>query len=166
MPATKWPAFLYHIDTYDPKDPERGLFRGYILYRVFNSIFFGASSAFDGKIQPKSIAVKNRMQRVTGHHIAYAAVQARFVLSASDTWNHNDDDFCDAEFYSEIVDYFKDNPEDERVIRLLESWNKKVFGHPQGRQDSAVVKEAPITQDGSNTPPSSTSIVRAARKAP
>ncbi|KAF9067796.1 hypothetical protein BDP27DRAFT_1328245 [Rhodocollybia butyracea] len=148
IPATEWPAFLYHIDTYDPKDPERS-----------KAIFY-TGSAFNGKIQPKSIAVKNGMQRVTGRHIAYAAVQARFALSASDTWNHNDDDFCDAEFYSEIVDYFEDDPKDERGIRLLESWNKKVFGHPQGRQDSAVVKEAPITQDVSNAPPSSTSIIR------
>ncbi|KAF9030260.1 hypothetical protein BDP27DRAFT_1349166, partial [Rhodocollybia butyracea] len=73
--ASKWPAFLYNVDMYDLKDPERGLFRGFILYRVFYSIFFGASSAFNGKIQPKSIADKNGMQKVTGRHIAYTGVQ-------------------------------------------------------------------------------------------
>ncbi|KAF9063187.1 hypothetical protein BDP27DRAFT_1405920 [Rhodocollybia butyracea] len=46
MPATEWPALLYNIDAYNPKDPEHGL--------SSKAIFFGASFAFNGKIQPKS----------------------------------------------------------------------------------------------------------------
>ncbi|KAF9059294.1 hypothetical protein BDP27DRAFT_1431569 [Rhodocollybia butyracea] len=96
-------------------------------------------------VSQKSIPVKNGMQRVTSRHIAYAVVQARFALSISDTWNYDDDDFSDAESYLEILDYFEDDPKDERAVHLLEGWNKKVFGHPQGRQDSAIVKETLIT---------------------
>ncbi|KAF9064662.1 hypothetical protein BDP27DRAFT_1333138 [Rhodocollybia butyracea] len=93
--------FLYNVDIYDPKDPERGLFRGYILYRVIRLF------------QLKSMAVKNGMQKVTSRHMTYAAVQACFALSASETWNHDNDNFSDAEFYSKIADY---DPGDERVV--------------------------------------------------
>ncbi|KAF9065569.1 hypothetical protein BDP27DRAFT_1424656 [Rhodocollybia butyracea] len=103
------------------------------------AIFFGASFAFDGKIQPKSTPVKNGMQEV---------VVILHTLLSSDT-----------EFYSENVDNFEDDPEAERVIHLLESWDRKIFGHPQGRQDSAIVKEAPVSRNGSKTPPSTTLIV-------
>ncbi|KAF9023718.1 hypothetical protein BDP27DRAFT_1438415 [Rhodocollybia butyracea] len=103
------------------------------------AIFFGASFAFNGKIQPKSTPVKNGMQEV---------VVILHTLLSSNT-----------EFYSENVDNFEDDPEAERVIHLLESWDRKIFGHPQGRQDSAIVKEAPVSRNGSKTPPSTTSIV-------
>ncbi|KAF9061057.1 hypothetical protein BDP27DRAFT_1369993 [Rhodocollybia butyracea] len=111
MPASEWLAFLYNFDMYDLKVPEHGLFRGFILYRVFNSIFFGASSAFNGRVQQK---VHSRQE----WHAKYAFrllffCLARFALSYSDTWNRNDDDFSDAELYSEIVDCFEDDPKDE-----------------------------------------------------
>ncbi|KAF9064394.1 hypothetical protein BDP27DRAFT_1425866 [Rhodocollybia butyracea] len=64
-------------------------------------------------------------KKVTSHHIAYAAVQVCFALSARDTWNRDDNNFSDAEVYLEIVDYFEGDPEVERVVHLLERWDKK-----------------------------------------
>lgn len=97
MLSSDWPAFLY--DEYEAcdNDPESGLFLGSLLYRVrmpffplvcsyvhlylrytvqvFCAIFFGPNTVMDGKFKKNSIADRNGMRRITGRHIAYAAVQ-------------------------------------------------------------------------------------------
>ncbi|KAJ3924267.1 MAG: hypothetical protein NXY57DRAFT_970320 [Lentinula lateritia] len=124
MLSSDWPAFLY--DEYEAcdNDPESGLFLGSLLYRVFCAIFFGPNTVMDGKFKKNSIADRNGMRRITGRHIAYAAVQTRFALSTNDKWNHDEDYFIYSEFYQDIVDYFESDPEDEVVVNVLKSWNE------------------------------------------
>ncbi|KAE9384942.1 hypothetical protein BT96DRAFT_982178 [Gymnopus androsaceus JB14] len=130
--ATDFPAFLYNQDSIDENDPEAGLFEGYLLIRVFFAIFFGKSSALTGQYQKNSIAHRNGMKRVTGRHIAYAAVQARFALSDKDNWKDDDDHFRYSDFYNEIINVFEDDPKDEKIIETLNFWNQLVFGNTDG----------------------------------
>ncbi|KAJ3964554.1 hypothetical protein EV361DRAFT_811989, partial [Lentinula raphanica] len=67
------------------------------------------------------------MKKVTGRNIAYAALQARFALSAVEKWNIPDGHFDYQDFYNEIVDYFEEFPEDEQSISTLDYWNRCVF---------------------------------------
>lgn len=79
------------------------------------------------------------MKHVTGHHIAYAAVQvclfftlatfiiifqARFALSDKDNWQDNDDHFCYSDFYNEIVNVFEDDLDDKVILETLIFWNQ------------------------------------------
>lgn len=77
-----FPTFLYEYETaYDEQNEDIGLFRGFLLVRVFRHIFTGPTSAMDPKTKPnKSKAKKFRLTKVTGRMIAYASVQVRFIL--------------------------------------------------------------------------------------
>ncbi|KAE9403743.1 hypothetical protein BT96DRAFT_917315, partial [Gymnopus androsaceus JB14] len=66
------------------------------------------------------------MRKVTGRNIAYAAVQARFGISVAEKWDALDGHFNYADFYTEIVDFFEDYPDDKSVVDLLEWWNEYV----------------------------------------
>ena len=77
-----FPCFLYENETvYDEQNEDIGLFRGFLLVRVFRHIFTGPISGMDPKAKPnKSKAKKFRLTKVTGRMIAYASVQVRFIL--------------------------------------------------------------------------------------
>ncbi|KAE9385941.1 hypothetical protein BT96DRAFT_928557 [Gymnopus androsaceus JB14] len=124
--ATDWPAFLYDPAKADLDDVEQGLFTGDLLLHVFFAIFFGKSSALTGKFRKNSVADRNGMRKVTGRNIAYAAVQARFGISIAEKWDALDGHFNYADFYTEIVDFFEDYPDDKSVVDLLEWWNEYV----------------------------------------
>ena len=75
----EFPSFLYEIETaYDGENEDIGLFRGFLLVRVYRHIFTGPSSAMNptAKVN-KSKARKFRLTEVTGRTIAYACVQVR-----------------------------------------------------------------------------------------
>lgn len=80
-----FPSFLYENDTvYDEQNEDIGLFRGFLLVRVFRHIFTGPSSAMDPKTKVnKSKAKKFRLTKVTGRMIAYASVQ---VCLSTHSW--------------------------------------------------------------------------------
>ncbi|KAJ3725394.1 hypothetical protein C8R42DRAFT_576528, partial [Lentinula raphanica] len=122
--ATDWPAFLYDQWQVDKENIEIGLFTGELLFSVFYAIFFGIGSATSGDYRKNSIAARNGMRKVTGRNIAYAAIQARFALSAIEKWNIEDAHFDYQVFYNEIVDFFEEFPEDEQAVWTLEYWNK------------------------------------------
>jgi hypothetical protein len=72
-----FPSFLYEKDMlYDEDNDDLGLFRGYLLIRVYRHIFTGPSSAMDpmAKVN-KSKTRKFKLTEVTGKTIAYASVQ-------------------------------------------------------------------------------------------
>jgi hypothetical protein len=74
-----FPSFLYEKETvYDKDNEDLGLFRGYLLVRVYRHIFTGPSSAMDtmAKVN-KSKARKFKLTEVTGRTIAYTSVQVR-----------------------------------------------------------------------------------------
>jgi hypothetical protein len=78
-----FPSFLYEIETaYDEENEDIGLFRGFLLVRVYRHIFTGPSSAMNptAKVN-KSKARKFRLTEVTGRTIAYACVQVRDCVS-------------------------------------------------------------------------------------
>ncbi|KAJ3833193.1 hypothetical protein F5878DRAFT_665856 [Lentinula raphanica] len=130
--ATDWPAFLYDQWQVDKENIEIGLFTGELLFSVFYAIFFGIGSATSGDYRKNLIAARNGMRKVTGRNIAYAAIQARFALSAIEKWNIEDAHFDYQVFYNEIVDFFEEFPEDEQAVWTLEYWNKCVFNHKDG----------------------------------
>jgi hypothetical protein len=79
-----FPSFLYESGTaYDEENEDVGLFRGFLLVRVYRHIFTGPSSAMNptAKVN-KSKARKFKLTEVTGRTIAYASVQVRDYFSA------------------------------------------------------------------------------------
>ena len=77
-----FPSFLYENETaYDEENEDIGLFRGFLLVRVFRHIFTGPTSAMDPKTKAKkSKAKKFRLTKVTRRMIAYASVQVCFLI--------------------------------------------------------------------------------------
>jgi len=77
-----FPSFLYESDTaYDEENEDIGLFRGFLLVRVFRHIFTGPSSAMDPRAKAnKYKAKKFKLTKVTGRTIAYACVQVRYFF--------------------------------------------------------------------------------------
>jgi hypothetical protein len=77
-----FPSFLYETETaYDEENEDIGLFRGFLLVRVFRHIFTGPTSAMEPKTKVnKSKAKKFRLTKVTGRMIAYASIQVRFLI--------------------------------------------------------------------------------------
>ena len=77
------PSFLYESGiVYDEENEDKGLFRGFLLVRVYRHIFTGPSSAMNptAKVN-KSKAKKFQLTQVTGRTIAYACVQVRNCFS-------------------------------------------------------------------------------------
>ena len=77
------PSFLYENETaYDRENEDMGLFRGFLLVRVYRHIFTGPSSAMNptAKVN-KTKARKFKLTEVTGRTIAYASVQVRDCFS-------------------------------------------------------------------------------------
>jgi hypothetical protein len=72
-----FPSFLYEKETlYDKDNEDLGLFRGYLLVRVYRHIFTGPSSAINPMTKVnKSKAKKFNLTKVTGRTIGYASVQ-------------------------------------------------------------------------------------------
>jgi hypothetical protein len=76
-------SFLYESETvYDQENEDLGLFRGFLLVRVYRHIFTGPSSAMNptAKVN-KSKARKFKLTEITGRTIAYASVQVRDCFS-------------------------------------------------------------------------------------
>ncbi|KAF8422779.1 hypothetical protein L210DRAFT_3325190, partial [Boletus edulis BED1] len=109
--SNSWPAFLYEGETYDPKDPRKGLFKNLLLLKAFKHIFTSPSSALKTDIesehttQPKrqcklnecrtcsDVATLLGMKTISLRAIAYIAVQLCFALSSCGSWRITDGDF-------------------------------------------------------------------------
>jgi len=76
-----FPSFLYENETfYDEDNKDIGLFRSYLLVRVYRHIFTGPTSAMNPAAKAnKSKAKKFKLTEVTGRTIAYASVQVRYL---------------------------------------------------------------------------------------
>jgi hypothetical protein len=137
-----FPSFLYESEThYDADNEDIGLFRGYLLVRVYRHIFTGPSSA----LKPAAKVNKTKAKRfglteVTGRTIAYASVQVRrlqlsshflihyyqayVALSSMSLWGSSDNLFNLQLFYDVIVEMFERDPQDPWVVDTLEWWKK------------------------------------------
>jgi len=68
------------------------------------------------------------MTRFIGRHIAYAAVQAMFLLSTVEAWVADDGAFSLQEFFNEVLGPFEDDPEYPWVVSTLAWYDQEVFG--------------------------------------
>jgi len=131
--AADWPAFLYdnEANSYSADEIDKGLLRGHFLLRVYRHIFRGPACALDpfsskGK---GGNAKLHGLTQATPRTIAYAAVQARFVLTTRDSWDTiTDDDEVDAvELYENIVKLFTMDPTSQWAIETLDWFTQQVF---------------------------------------
>jgi hypothetical protein len=78
-----FPSFLYENDSvYDPENEDAGLFRGFLLVRVYRHIFTGPTSAMDPNVKANKFKAKKfKLTKVTGRTIAYACIQVLFFFS-------------------------------------------------------------------------------------
>lgn len=137
-----FPSFLYESETfYDEGNEDIGLFRGYLLVRVYRHIFTGPTSAMNPAAKAnKSKAKKFKLTEVTGRTIAYASVQvcrlrlanhflinyheAYVALSSMSQWGSSDNLFNLQLFYDAVVEMFERNPKDPWVVDTLEWWKQ------------------------------------------
>ncbi|KIM61043.1 hypothetical protein SCLCIDRAFT_123089, partial [Scleroderma citrinum Foug A] len=145
--AHTWPAFLYPKVQYDPQHLSRGLFKGELLVRAFQCIFTSPSSACEeldaenNSGQPHArkacktvcgtrvrcdVAGLLKMRLVQPCAIAYIAVQVRFALSSSSSWELRDNNFDYKIFYNNIVDWFecpRSQAKGQEIEELLLWWD-------------------------------------------
>ncbi|KAJ7847323.1 hypothetical protein B0H14DRAFT_3453808 [Mycena olivaceomarginata] len=123
---------------YNPDDMEDGLLEGSTLFAVVKHIYQGPSTALkhEGFTRGRAEnAVLNGITALTGHDIAYVAVQARFELSSQDQWGHMDGNLSYRDFYWSIVDLLKG----EEGQEIINRFNMKVFGTKSSSKKSAPV---------------------------
>ncbi|KAF7364528.1 hypothetical protein MVEN_00321800 [Mycena venus] len=140
--GTEMPYLMYrdgHV--YNPDDMEDGLLEGSTLFAVAKHIYQGPSTALkhDGFTRGKAgNAALNGITALTGHDVAYVAVQARFGLLSQDQWGHMDGNFSYRDFYWSIVDLLKG----EEGQEIIDRFNMKVFGTKSSSKKSAPVVAA------------------------
>ncbi|KAF4597891.1 hypothetical protein EYR38_006283 [Pleurotus pulmonarius] len=127
--ASIWPSFVYEDGSYDPDNMDHGLLRGRLLVRVMRHIFTGPNTAMkpSQKLARGCNARKLAITQVTPNMIAYAAVQARVMLSAANSWTNEDGDFILSVFYDRIINLFRDDEGGEWTQQTLGWWNRQVF---------------------------------------
>ncbi|SJL06847.1 uncharacterized protein ARMOST_10189 [Armillaria ostoyae] len=131
--ASYWPSFLYCQKLHKPNDIESGLMRGYLLLQVFQHIFCSTEDPTkQGGTKCRNVAKINRMHKITGHHIAYAACQTRYALCAKDSWTKRDGAFDMDAFYMAIINLFEEYPDDKWATATLAWWNEQVFSDAEG----------------------------------
>ncbi|KAI9446932.1 hypothetical protein BJY52DRAFT_1420586 [Lactarius psammicola] len=130
------PAFLYEDPTkYNPDDVLQGFMRGYFLIWCCRTIFIGPKSGLHG---PSTMATPTRtgvagiygLLTITVPMIVYSATQARFALSAQQTWTGKEHHFDYEEFFETLLQVFElDN---DWCKETLSWWNEQIFGHTDG----------------------------------
>ncbi|KAF8321449.1 hypothetical protein F5887DRAFT_899522, partial [Amanita rubescens] len=100
------PVFCYDESKYDPENPKQGLLQGHFLLRVYRHVFSGPSSALQNKTKGRSSrGQKNsRLPAPTPETIGYAAILARWALSASPLFGEEDINFRLDDFYYCILE--------------------------------------------------------------
>ncbi|KAG2755824.1 hypothetical protein P692DRAFT_201685111, partial [Suillus brevipes Sb2] len=138
-----FPSFLYEKYTANVDNLEAGLFKGQILVQGYKAVFTSPSSAKDieGDGDGADVIINNRRARRAGWGLKVKK-HVRFALSSITSWRTIDGDFDYVHFWRSIVDFFERPPGREarrRVDKLLEWWNRKVFGssHRQNLSDAA-----------------------------
>ncbi|KAF4600365.1 hypothetical protein EYR38_004990 [Pleurotus pulmonarius] len=121
---TDWPAFLYDASAYDKDDPAAGLFKHQVLIKILRHVLIGPSAAKSNSrvtLPRRCNAGIIGISKIDSNLIAYAACQARFILSAQTDWGQTDGKFDGGAFYDRITNYFKTGLEqgDETVTALL-----------------------------------------------
>ncbi|KAK0447142.1 hypothetical protein EV421DRAFT_1901259 [Armillaria borealis] len=113
----------------EPEKPMARIFQGYVLVRFFCHIFLGNGlPERQGKTNGRdTVATRHGMTAVTGHHIAYAATQARYCIGTVDKWQQFDGGFDLWQFFWSIVDFFEGEDKDDSAEEILSWWNKEVF---------------------------------------
>ncbi|KAG1761768.1 hypothetical protein EDD22DRAFT_779270 [Suillus occidentalis] len=137
-----FPSFLYEKYTANLDNLEAGLFKGQILVQGYKAVFTSPSSAkdIDGDGDGADVIENNRRARRAGWGLKVKK-HVRFALSSITSWRTIDGDFDYVQFWRSIVDFFERPPGREarrRVNKLLEWWNRKVFGrsHRQNLSDA------------------------------
>ncbi|KAJ7668961.1 hypothetical protein B0H17DRAFT_1209840 [Mycena rosella] len=122
--ASRYPSCFYADGSYDPKDPEKGLFRSPFLLRVVRHIWTTPSSAMDGADKLRGNARAHGQFKVIGRMIGYGCVQGRTMLCTSD-WADKDGAYNYEKLFNSVVELFESDTTDPWVTETLQ-WG--VFG--------------------------------------
>ncbi|KAJ7678370.1 hypothetical protein B0H17DRAFT_1206824 [Mycena rosella] len=161
LTAGKYPSCFYPEGTYDPADPEKGLFRSPFLLRVLRNIWTTPSSAMGGADRLKAISNARAHGKfsIDGRMIGYGCTQARTMLSTSD-WTPKDGTYDYEKLFNQVVKLFEDDPADPWVIETLQWYQDGVFG----KISSGGADDDDNEEDDSDSESSSIRAHRAARR--
>ena len=140
--AFSWPAFCYDESLYDPSDPMKGLFRGFLLERIYRFLFTGPSTTFGHKSSGRlPRGVLHGLQKPTAETIAYTAVmvsilctstsstdylEARWALSSAARWSDEDFGFRLDDFFTQIMNTLDpDFPDAD--LNVSAEWRQDTF---------------------------------------
>ncbi|KAJ7635899.1 hypothetical protein B0H17DRAFT_1217205 [Mycena rosella] len=130
LKASEFPSFFWEDNSYDPNDLDKGLLRGHLLLRVLRHIWTARGSALCGLDNGEVPAICNARAHgvfvVDPEMIAYAAVQARTMLSTSE-WKVRDGPYDYKELFESILKLFAD-PDDPWAKDTLQWYQRQVFG--------------------------------------
>ncbi|KAF8727154.1 hypothetical protein AX14_007553 [Amanita brunnescens Koide BX004] len=145
--AFSWPAFCYDESLYDPSDPMKGLFRGFLLERIYRFLFTGPSTTFGHKSSGRlPCGVLHGLQKPTAETIAYTAVMARWALSSAARWSDEDFGFRLDDFFTQIMNTLDpDFPDAD--LNVSAEWRQDTFQWweehvPELRKRSASKKKS------------------------
>ncbi|KAI0069760.1 hypothetical protein K474DRAFT_1680683 [Panus rudis PR-1116 ss-1] len=139
--AKKTPAFLYpegHI--FNASNELLGYGYGHFAIRVTKHIYMGPGSALKGPGYHKGKSGNANicdMTSMTPESIAYAMIQARYMLSSQPEWSLRDNNFDVVTFYWEIVNVLRSS----YSKHIIEFYNEQIWGDKKGSPESIAPKE-------------------------
>ncbi|KAJ7486556.1 hypothetical protein FB451DRAFT_771356 [Mycena latifolia] len=128
LTAKKYPSCFYADGSYDPKAPEKGLFRSQFLLRIIRHLWTAPSSAMDGAEKLKKISNARVLgqYRMQGRMVGYGCTQGRTMISTSD-WTVKDGAYNYEKLFNSVVELFENDPADPWVVDTLNWFQDGVF---------------------------------------
>ncbi|KZV79957.1 hypothetical protein EXIGLDRAFT_756582 [Exidia glandulosa HHB12029] len=126
-----WPRLLYRNEEMNPNNPWEGLLQHEDLVKAAKTVLIRPSSATSdgGAVSGKrGKAANHGIQQITVGFLCYIASTLRFTLTSYEEYNLSDKGLDVDGFFTSLYDLLIDPEEQEEVERLLQWWNRRIFG--------------------------------------
>ncbi|KAJ7048754.1 hypothetical protein C8F01DRAFT_1239251 [Mycena amicta] len=125
---TVMPSCFYAIDSYDPERYWIGLFKGIIIVRILRYMLTGPKSMLARVDRPGPCNARlMNIWTITPRLVAYAAVQARTMLSKSD-WTSQDGSYDYTKLFALVLEIFAEEDVVDWSGETLAWLQSEVFG--------------------------------------
>ncbi|KAK7021003.1 hypothetical protein R3P38DRAFT_3318280 [Favolaschia claudopus] len=137
-----WPSCFYAENSFNPDDPENGLFCSQFILRVLRHTWTTPSSAIDGCTKiPKICHANGHGQfKVTPRMLGYACAQARTMISTSE-WTEKDGSYKYDKMFDNVLALFEADETDPWAVETLEWLQNGVFGVADDDSDDSGDEE-------------------------
>ncbi|KAJ3486607.1 hypothetical protein NLI96_g4131 [Meripilus lineatus] len=150
--ASDLPVYLFPEGTvYNPNALTARIFQGHVIVRVYRHIFTSPASVWSPGSRTKgrkSKGDKHQMNRSCARSIAYAALQARHMMSSVEQWSDPafDGTFSYEQYYNNLCRLLETNPDLPWVKETLRFYDREVFLDAGNTRNNAI-EELPEGND-------------------